>query len=218
MCAPHKIRFFNLQETKRVSPLRFPGPECAISSFSVYILCVTTSFQLRKTQWPSWNVRQSWLSGLRFECLWVRLLNMDLYYCWASVSVSERSFCIFRRIHVRLTSASQVGYENRHMDPDPDIYVIFVIFLAYCMHIVCIFCAYFVHILCIFMHIMMHISCIFPAYLTYFLHILCIFLAYSLHIPCIFLAYYLHISCHFHAKLGLICHLLPFIVVTVSNS
>ena len=30
-----------------VSPLRFPGPECAISTFSAYILCVITSFHLR---------------------------------------------------------------------------------------------------------------------------------------------------------------------------
>ena len=30
-----------------LSPLRFAGPECAISSFSEYILCAKSSFHLR---------------------------------------------------------------------------------------------------------------------------------------------------------------------------
>ena len=38
-----------------VSPLRFPGQECAISSFSEYILCAKINFQLTQVTLAEWE-------------------------------------------------------------------------------------------------------------------------------------------------------------------
>ena len=91
-----------------VSPLRFPGPECAISSFSVYILCVITCFHLRR------HNGQVGTFGSR-DCV-VQSSNPGgfAYWIWIFIiasGMSERSSCIFRRIHVLLLWASQVAYE-----------------------------------------------------------------------------------------------------------
>ena len=50
-----------------LSPLKFLGPERAISSFSEYILCAKASFHLRKSQWQSGKLHQSWLCDLGSE-------------------------------------------------------------------------------------------------------------------------------------------------------
>ena len=43
-----------------LSQLKFSGPECAISSFTVSMLYAKTCFHLKKSQWPSGNVQQSY--------------------------------------------------------------------------------------------------------------------------------------------------------------
>ena len=40
-----------------LSPLRFPGQESAISSFSEYILCAKSRFHPETSQWSSGNVQ-----------------------------------------------------------------------------------------------------------------------------------------------------------------
>ena len=81
-----------------VSPLRFPGPEFAMSSFSVYIFCAKTHFHLRKSQSPSWKPggnRDREASGSNPTCFTHLHRNFRI-----ASGMSEHSFCIFRRIHV----------------------------------------------------------------------------------------------------------------------
>ena len=61
------------------SPLRFPGPEWALSSFIEYILCIKTCFHPRKSYWPSGNVRQSYLCDSRFESWWFGMFGLNFY-------------------------------------------------------------------------------------------------------------------------------------------
>ena len=99
-----------------VSPLRFPGPECAISSFSEYILCSNTTFHLdcHNGQVGTYVNRDCEVQGS----------NPDSFVCNSRVftipsGMSEQSFCIFRRIHVRLPLASQIAYECFPFTPVP---------------------------------------------------------------------------------------------------
>ena len=62
-----------------VSPLKLPGPECAISSFSEYTRCAKTSFHLRMSKWPSGNVQQSWLCRSGFESDWFHNIGLNFY-------------------------------------------------------------------------------------------------------------------------------------------
>ena len=87
-------------------------PECTISSFSEYILCANTRFHLRQPQWPSGKLLGTYVNR---DCE-VQGANPDNFACRSGIftnpsGMSERSFCIFRRIHVRLPLASQIAYE-----------------------------------------------------------------------------------------------------------
>ena len=62
-----------------LSLLRFLGLECAISSFSVSILCAKTRFHLRKSQRPSGNVHQSWQCQEGFESCWFHQFTLIFY-------------------------------------------------------------------------------------------------------------------------------------------
>ena len=57
-----------------VSPLRFPGPECAISSFREYILCEITSFPSKKDTMSEWERSAVVIVWIRVRVLLVSLV------------------------------------------------------------------------------------------------------------------------------------------------
>ena len=83
------------------------GPECAISSFSEYILCAKTSFYLRRSHWPSGNVRQSRPCGSGFESWWFHLFGLNFYiFEWHGRSfflhLPKDTFGVLSRLRVLL--------------------------------------------------------------------------------------------------------------------
>ena len=84
------------------------GQECAISSFSVYILYPSPVFISEKhnSRVGTFGSRHCVDQGSNHGSLtWFVSIFI------IASGMSERSFCIFRRIHVRVTWASQVAYE-----------------------------------------------------------------------------------------------------------
>ena len=77
-----------------LSLLKFPGRECAISSFSEYILCAKTRFHLMKSHWSSGNVKQSWKCGSGFESFYFRRIRLRFQ---VPSGMSERFFCTVQR-------------------------------------------------------------------------------------------------------------------------